>query len=454
MHFIERKTVHLFVLVPPILGFVVAVIAGWPGAVSPDMAVTMREGASFKFVGHQEPILGLVWAGALALFQMPTAVALFYVTQSLAYWLAFALLARRALRDGSPLTAAVAAIAGFLPPLFGFVVMIDSNMQVGIAWLLAVAIATAFPARRALFVVLPLLFYGYIARSGTSIAVVPVLIACMLQTLHHFSTLRATVCGVAAAATFFVVSSAVERLFLGKPTHDDVLAVSELFDMAGIYERTGTHCVPKAVVPASTTAEAIMAEYDPTLVNTIIWGNSKGGFLVPYSAKGYEKLRSRWMWTIRNHPAAYLEVKARFVRLFLMIGVDRPMGLHPNYSENKLIGLRVPENRLFASMGSYAEATASMLLWKGWFWFLASGLIITAAVALGAQRANAALAIYGGVVGSLLPHFIFGQATLCRYCFLPFSLCVVALLLVGDPLLAEIRHRWQLRRSAPAHATP
>jgi hypothetical protein len=196
-----------------------------------------------------------------------------------------------------------------------------------------------------------------------SIAVIPVLIAWFLLTRTHLSKPRAADCGIAAAATFFVVSSAIEKTFLGAPTHDHVLAVSELFDMAGIYERTGTHCVPAALVPASTPAEAIMAEYDPTLVNTIIWSDGKGGFILPDSGKSDAKLRSRWMWTIRNHPAAYLAVKARFARLFLMIGVDRPMELHPNYPKKQLIrlapgGVHAPDSRPGARFESGQSSAA------------------------------------------------------------------------------------------------
>lgn len=452
MNFRCHKARRLLVFVPPALGFVVTILAGWPGGISPDMANTISEGTYFKFEGHQEPFFGLVWAGVLALFRLPTAVAIFYVLQNIGFWLAFALLAHRALQEGSPLMAVLDAIAGFLPPLFCFVVMVESNIQVGVAWFLALAIACAFPARRALFACIPLIFYGYIARSGMIVAVAPMLFACFLLTAPDLSKLRAAAYCIAGAATFFMITLTVEKLFLGAPTRGHVLSVSELFDMAGIYEKTGTHCVPASVVPASTTAEAIMSEYDPRLVGSIIWGNSKGGFILPCSAKGYARLKSRWIRTIVDHPVEYLEVKARFARLFLMIGVDMPVGLFPEFGSNKSLGLPVPDNPLRDASRQYGDTTATTLLWKGWFWLLVSGLVCAASLALGAARAHAGLAIHGGALCSLVPHLVFGQAAVCRYYFLPYSLGLASLLLLGHPLFVAIGQRWARWRSAPSIA--
>lgn len=453
MHARHWKALGLLFLVPPVLGFVLDVLAGWPGAISPDMANTILEASTFRFLGHQEPFLGLVWAGVLAVVRLPTAVAAFYLMESLGYWLAFALLTQCAVREKSLLMAALAAVAGFLPPLFCFVVMVESNIHVGVAWLLAIAIAVAFPVRRSLLACLPMIFFGYTARSGMIIALAPVLIACYMLTNRHLSRLRVAVYGIATAAVFCVSSVAVEKLVLGAPTRDHVLSVSELFDIAGIYERTGTHCLPASVVPPSTTAEAILAEYDPRIVSSIIWANKKGGFILPDTPEEFARLKRCWMQTIREHPADYLAVKLRFARLFLMIGVDQAFGYFPDCSANKGLGIPNPDDRRWKPLLDYSEGSVTSLVWKGWFWFLVSGLTCTAALVLGAARADAAFAIYVSAWCSIIPQFVFGQATLCRYYFLPYCLCVASLLMIGKPLLVAVRDRWSgaaLRSSSGA----
>jgi hypothetical protein len=435
------ERLRYLVLLLPVLGLMVSVYAGWPGGISPDAGVTIREGLHVQFSGYQEPLWGLTWAIPLALFPLSTTVALFYLLQVLAYWLTFALFAYASLRERSLVLGLLAALVGFLPPLFDFVVMIESNMQTGIAWALAIALAYAFPGKRTLALCLLLCFYGYIARSGMIVAVAPAVLACVLLCRPGLPKRSAVLYSVGSAAGFALLSFTVTQLFLGAPTRAQVLSVSQLFDIAGVYRKTGTHCIPASLVPDTTTATAILAEYDPGLVSSIIWSNSKGGFRLPSSRSELADLKNCWLLTIRRHPAEFFQVKARFARMFLMIGTDWAPAILPDYAANVGLGLSVPDNAAWRTIRKYVERSGRWLVWKGWFWLLLAGLGCAAASAFRGERKHAALAVYAAALGSLIPHFVLGQAVLSRYFFLPGMLYVACLLLLGSHFLAAWRTR-------------
>jgi hypothetical protein len=72
-----------------------------------------------------------------------------------------------------------------------------------------------------------------------------------------------------------------------------------------------------------------------------------------------------------------------------------------------------------------------MVVWKGWFWLLLTGGACALAFVLGRPGSIAATAVFVGAFGTLVPHFIAGQAARSRYYFLPYILCVTSLMVLG-----------------------
>lgn len=426
---------------PPAVALVLAFVSGWPGGVSPDMRTTIHEGRDFAFWGHQEPMFGFLWAG-VQLFASPQfAVPACFVLQSLAYWAAWLLIAREGLRAGSVVTAALAVAGGFVPPLLSFTVMVESNIESAIAWMLALALAASCRSRRSLVLCGVCLWIGFAIRSGMVVAVVPVAFACLLLRRPEIKKWKALATALAIAVVFQGVSFAITKTVLGAPTRDSVLSVSQAFDMAGIYRETGVHHVPAFMVPEGQTAEAIFAEYDPANCSGLFWrGDGKPTLRLPQNPDEGAQVRAAWLRTLGEFPGAWLKVKLRYAGVFLMCGVEWPAGIWPEFGANADVGLGRPEAAADATpLGRYSAWTATTVLWKGWFWLLAAGAIVVAGVLARAPRATAAAAIYLGAVCSLVPHFLFGQAALCRYYFLPYSLCIMSMLLVLPGLLARLR---------------
>lgn len=425
---------------PALLGIAAILVWGWPGGVSIDMRVVVEEGRYFRFDGHQEPMFGLLWAGVQAL--MPANVALVgcFVLQVVGFFLAFAWIARDALRSGSVTTALLASVAGFLPPLTCFSVMVESNIITGVAWLLAVALCASAKSRAGLVFAGVLLWYGFVARSGMILAIVPVGFACVRLARPNLGAWRALGFAVALGVGFQGVSFGVTQWFLGAPTRDRVLAVSQLFDMGGVYERTGTHYVPEFIVTPGHRAEEVLALYEPVLCSSMFWrGDNKPVFRLPMNKDEGRAIREAWIETIRNHPMAWLEVKARYAALFLMIGVDWAFDYWASYAANREFGLAERTDFQTGPIGVYANRTAMSVLWKGWFWLLVSGAVVLVSMARRGARSLPAAALYVGALATIAPHLLFGQGALARYYFLPYSLLVLALLLALPGALARKR---------------
>jgi hypothetical protein len=427
---IGNRRVYLVFLIPA-LGCAVTVIGGWPGGISPDMEATLREAARFRFDGSQSPLLALAWAGPRALLPLAMAVPLAMTIQALAYWLVFALFAYAAVRRGAVVSAVLALLAGFLPPLFTFVPMVESNMQAAIPWALAIAVAYTFRSRRSLLFAVPLLAYGTIARYGLLLASVPLLTACLLLTQPDLRPIRAVAFSTLAAASFATVSYAVTWVLPGSPTREAQLAISRLFDVAGVYQQTHTHCLPVTMSP-TRTADAILAAYDPDNVSDLIWSNPQGGFRLPASDRESRLLRQCWLDTVRRHPMEFLRAKVRYASIFLMIGVEWAPAAFPDYSANPRFGLSTPSNAIADATRTYIENSRTTVLWKGWFWLSATGVLVALAVALRLGDSMATLFVYAAVLATVAPHCLFGTAALSRYHFLPILLgssCVVIVVL-------------------------
>lgn len=424
-------SLRIVVFLVPLVGCLLTLLSGWPACLNPDTANSIRDGLNFRFLGYQEPTFGFIWSVALAVLPLPVAVTTFFVIQVTGYWLVFALFGRALARQRSPWLALAVVVAGFLPPLVNTVALIESNMQTGVAWSLAIALAYTYPGPRSRAAGLALIWYGFLARSGMIVAVVPILCACLLLNMPRLRIRQALLFGAAWAAVFMLISSSLNHWVLGSPSRGVIVGVSQLFDLAGIYERTGTHCIPPSLVPASTTAERILSEYDPGIANSIMYG-PKGGFLEPTTVPQRTLLHACWLKTIRQHPWEYLQVKVRFARLFMMIGGESSMRVSLSCRPaNVDFGLPVPDNALWRSSRQYIERSGGTLIWRGWFWMLASVLSCVLAFYKRAEHRWAVLMVLLSAVMTLVPHLVMGQGVVSRYLFLSYMLCLCSMVVRG-----------------------
>lgn len=430
---------YLLALPPAVAGSLAALWA-WPGGLSLDMLVSINEGRYFKFAGHQEPTCGLLWAALQTFAPLPLAVPTIFLAQLMLYWGAFLLIAHDAIRHASTFTAIIALAAGFLPPLLCFTVMLDSNIQAGILWLAAIAVSAAVHTRLGMTTAGLLLWLGFLIRSGMICAVVPVAFTCISLSRPSWSKRHTLLAALAVGLTLQGVSSIITRTALGSPTRDSVLAVSQTFDMAAVYSATRVHHVPPFMAPDGHTVEEVLSHYTFDNVSGMFWrGDGKPTFRLPNGPEEGALIRAAWLQTIREFPIAWIKAKIRFIGAFLMIGVEWAQDFWPKYDGNRLVSLPQPEDHKTSPLGQYASATATTILWKGWFWIVAAGSLLLAGLLRRASRIAPAAAAYIGGLCCFVPHLLFGQAVLCRYYFLPYSLLVASILIVLPGVLARRR---------------
>lgn len=209
---------------------------------------------------------------------------------------------------------------------------------------------------------------------------------------------------------------------LGDPTRASVLSVSRLFDLAGVHQLTGVHHVPAFAVPAGHTAEVVMANYAPNVCSGLFWRqNGKPVFRLARDRAQGDEVAVAWWRTVREEPMAWLKVKLRYAALFLHIGVEWVGGFWVDSTSNEDVGLPRLGPPGSSPLDRYGSATGRTVLWKGWFWLLATGVFVLGGFALRLQHAAA--------LASIAPHLLFGHAVLARYHVIPFALCFVAIAL-------------------------
>jgi hypothetical protein len=435
------------------LGLVASLLTAWPGDLSIDMVTSIREGVYFGFYGHQEPVCGLLWAGVNSLVAPGVGATWLFVLQSVAYWSAFALLAVAMLRSGSALAALLATAAAYLPPLACFSPLIDSNVVCGIAWLLAVAVAVAARSRTAMLLCLLLLWFGFAIRSGMIAAVVPVAFACLTLALPQARFWRRVVLAVALGLGMQGVSFGVTKIFLGGPSRAQVLSISQAFDMAGVYKRTGVHHIPTFMVPQGHAAEEVLANYDPGNCSPLFWrGDGKPVFAKARNAEQGAEVQAAWLKTIFDHPGAWLAVKLDFASRFLMVGDEWPPGRSLGFEGNPMMEMSQPADRKLVLHNRVSESTARWLVWRGWIWLLVAGGLNLVSLLVGGARALPAVALFAGGCASIVPHLVLGQAAHCRYYFLPYSLMAMSVVFAVLAMSASLRARF--RRGATSAAAP
>ena len=255
----------------------------------------------------------------------------------------------------------------------------------------------------------------------------PMIFACLMLAEPQRRLRRAATLAAIGAVGIAVAAFLLTVLFLGGPNRNSVMAVVQLFDISGVYQQTGSHCIPPALVPSSTTAEQILSRYDPGLVGEIVWSGTND-FRLPGSPAEYASLRQCWTETVRRHPREFLWGKVRYFMIFLMVGVEFAPATDTDVSGNARVGIARPDNVLKAGMQTYVERSRDSLVWKGWFWLLLTGAACVAAGLRNRRQSVPGVALYTAVLGTLIPHALFGTTAVSRFYFLPFLLCVACLI--------------------------
>jgi hypothetical protein len=301
-------------------GFGLTVLAFYPGYITVDAQYVYAEAQTWHFGDWQSPAMAVLWRFIDPL--APGSASMFLFTAIL-YWGSFAVLALLALRSSKWLGLLVPFLA-LVPPAFVFLGMIWRDVQFGVIWLCAsaLAFAAACTVRRSGLLrglALALIGVGVLLRPNAALAA-PLLATCAVWP-GPFMLRRNIMVFVPLAAFFVALVPIVYYALLGAERQYPLHSIL-VFDLGGITHFTGENQFPVSWSPEQNALLTTRC-YDPAHWDTY-WHLEPCPFVMQRLEDhadrlfGSPRLLAAWWHAIAAHPLAYLAHRAAFMRQFLL----------------------------------------------------------------------------------------------------------------------------------------
>jgi hypothetical protein len=294
-------------------GFLLCVVAFYPGYVSPDSIRQLNEGRAWSFTDWHPPLMGAVWGIVDRIIPGPAGMLLLH---NAAFWGALGLFWRETYRRSVWLGLALVGF-GFLPTTLALLSTIWKDVGLGVSLLLASALlyaARRTNSRGALLASLPLLFYGYGVRQNAAPAILPLALWTGFVACRVFPSLRKRaashrslpfILGLACLLSLTAAVLATTRI-LTRGRSSYILQTVLLHDLAAISKERGEALFPDYVLrDEEFSLEKVSALYQPYIATPIIPGRGSGLKLTEDPAE-IAALRAKWLEVVPANKGVYL----------------------------------------------------------------------------------------------------------------------------------------------------
>jgi hypothetical protein len=294
-------------------GFLLCVVAFYPGYMSPDSIRQLTEGRAWGFTDWHPPLMAALWGLTDRVIPGPFGMLLL---QNAVFWGALALFWRTTYRKSFWLGLCLVAL-GFLPTVLAFLSTIWKDVGLGVSLLLACALLYAsrqLNSKSALLISVPLLFYGYAVRHNAAPAILPLAlwtgtIACRLFAPLKRKEGKRRYLPFALGLVYFLLLTAgvlaTTRILTGGRSSFMLQAVL-LHDLTAISIERGEALFPDYIVRnqkfSLENAAAYFSPYDST---TLVRAEGSGLKLTENYAE-IAALRSKWLEVVLANKAIYL----------------------------------------------------------------------------------------------------------------------------------------------------
>jgi hypothetical protein len=315
-----RRVWRIAVLLLLIAGFGLTVLAFYPGYITVDAQYVYAEAQAWHFGDWQSPAMAVLWR---FIDPMAPGSASMFLFTAILYWGSFAVLALLALRSSKWLGLLVPFLA-LVPPAFVFLGMIWRDVQFGVIWLCASALAFAAACtvrRRGSLRVLTLALIGFGVLLRPNAALAAPLLATYAIWPGPFMLRRTIVVFVPLAAFFVALVPIVYYGLLGAERQHPLHSIL-VFDLGGITHFTGENQFPVSWSPEQNALLTTRC-YDPAHWDTY-WHLEPCPFVMQRLEDpsdrlfGSPRLLAAWWHAVAAHPLAYLAHRAAFMRQFLL----------------------------------------------------------------------------------------------------------------------------------------
>jgi hypothetical protein len=437
-------------------GFLLCVVAFYPGYISPDSIRQLTEGRAWTFTDWHPPLMAAVWGVVDRVVPGPFGMLLLH---NAAFWGALALFwratARRSVWAGLCLVA-----SGFLPPVLALLSTVWKDVGLGVSLLLASALlytALRADSKGALLASAPLLFYGYGVRHNSAPAILPLAlwsgsVACRLwPSLKGKAARRFGVLPLALGLAYFLLLTAAvlvttRALTGGRSVY--VLQVVLLHDLTAISVERGEALFPDYVLRGENFSLAgATAGYRPEQATALFKGEGPVMRLTE-NPDEVAALRAEWLEVVPANKAAYL--RHRWEVFKWATGFGREEVCFPYLATSRSFGgYEVNDWRVHRFLRAVFWKLRNTFLFRGFVWLLLS-LALLCGAAAGRLRGDLEVVFVLSLSGLLygLAYFFFAPSCDFRYFWWTLLASLVSLCLSLPPAA----RCWKARRR-PTSAT-
>ena len=443
-------------------GFALAVVAFYPGYMSPDSMSQLTQGRAWEFTDWHPPLMAALWGLLDRVFPGPAGM---LVLHNAAYWGAAALFWRATYRRSAWLGLGLAGF-GFMPQVLSNLSTVWKDVGMGVSLLLASALlyrSRQTGSKAALLASAPLLFYGYGVRLNAAPAVLPLalwagFLACRVLTpLRPWAARRPRLLPAAVGCAYFLaltgaVTLTTEALVRGNHAYAGQTVL--LHDLAAVSVARGEPLFPEYIVADEHfSMEKVAQRYAP-YISTAIVGFENSGLRLSGDPRDMEALRAKWLEVVARNPGAYL--RHRWAAFEWAAGLNRPEVCFPyliasygrfDYKTNDLAVHRL--------LKAYFWAARNTLLFRGFFWLLVALALLYFSLR-GRLRGDLELVFVLALSGLLYGAAYFFIAPSCDFRFFWWTMlaATAGLLFFTSFAAGRLRESYRARRAASAVARP
>lgn len=354
------------------IGFLINVLAFYPGYVSPDGIDQYTQALTGRYGDWHPPAMAFVWS---LLNKLHKTSGLMMTMQLAWFWYACYVLASSIKQRVWRVLIIVFSLAPFVHNFSAYVV---KDTQMAFAWLLAFAlmfrawVTGTKLAKGTLIAIFLLLLYGIWARPNAFPGGIPLCFLFAGLLLKDRSFKRVSVLTVIIVALILTGGHFFNRALPLIKQYPETK--SYLHDLSGIYLQTGENVFPAFLYqhPAFDTAH-IRRQYTTATFDGV-WWNSNGQEIV--GEKNDEvsaKIRRSWMGAIAAHPTVYLKNRYDGFLSYLRIKPRIPVADYTyryKWMQPNTLGLTNEGNAVASAIFTYVEAGENMPYMRPWFWAL------------------------------------------------------------------------------------
>ena len=401
------------------VGFLLSVVAFYPGIFTPDSLDQFAQAQSGEFEDWHPPIMAALWSMLLHIHDGPEPLFLMHL---LLFWGGLWAVSDGMVRSGAR-WGVLLPLIGLAPFIFNYLGLLWKDVALASAWLFAAGIAFRRFARGEKLKLLEhtaiwgTFIYGALVRGNSIFAAAPLVLYFLnVEVFSRRIWPQVAACILTPALLIAGASVFAHQVVQAEAQNpEDSLF---LFDLVGISHQTRTNLVPGPWTPAQ--ARRIPDCYGADKWDHVGMGDCR--FLTQTlddrDLWGQPAISHAWVTAIAQHPAQYAAHRLAFSnQVMRWLG---PIPAHDAFMESEITDPRYAHHPgpIFRTYESASNALSITPLLRPYFWLLLSAsALVLAWFAIDSPQRRFAASVAASAFIYLATYIVFGVASDFRYAY-------------------------------------